>query len=75
MSNAKVTLNITAEAFGPTEHEFLLAALKVYVHTLARIEATACNHTLPPADLDGLIFTDRPFDGQQMGNRLIRELS
>ena len=70
MSTAKVTLTIS-----PTEHEFLLAAVAVYVNTLARIEATACGRTPPPVDLNGLIFTDRPFDGQQMGNRLIRELS
>ena len=75
MSTAKVTLNITAEAFGPTEHEFLLAAIKVYGHTLARIEAAACDRTPPPLELNGLIFTDQPFDGQQMGDRLIRELS
>jgi len=70
MSTAKVTLTIS-----PTEHEFLLAAMAVYVNTLARIEATAYDRTPPPVDLNGLIFTDRPFDGQQMGNRLIRELS
>ena len=43
MSTAKVALTIS-----PTEHEFLLAAVAVYVNTLARIEATACGRTPHP---------------------------